>query len=342
MRLATLLLFLAAALPSPSRAEEHAWPGVGTIRLTVPPGWSQRSQASGDASYLFLIQPRQELALVLQLSILSLPPDKAVPPGAEKGMLERIVQPVLAGSVEKAAVPRPMAVAQGKGWVVQFTDASLVGKPPEPGNYKVMRNALVAIDDRMLAIATLQFDDESLPEVGQAMAVVASVRVERAAAAREAREPGSAFDFTVPQSRVLVRIPAIGLHPDADGAGRPGYFKLSRERPMLIVSGWLEPADAYKGLEAFWEEERRSPAYQGALAPQHVKLTRVGRWEVVSYDIPLDGGVSAHLRAQRVQAGTWIDLHLSSTQAREGEQLREELLSTLRTVEVVEKAEGGR
>ena len=67
-------------------------------------------------------------------------------------------------------------------------------------------------------------------------------------------------------------------------------------------------------------------------------MLRNGPWEVVAYDVPVPaGGTSAHLRAERVQAGTWIDLHLSSTSVRPPATLRSELMTMLRQVEVVEK-----
>jgi len=141
----------------------------------------------------------------------------------------------------------------------------------------------------------------------------------------------------VPQSRVKVRVPDVGLRPDGPAGGERRYFKLSRSNPQLIVSGWLEPASAYKGLKEFWESESRSPAYAGAGEPTRVELLQVGSWEVVAFDVVVPGATSAHLRAERIQAGTWIDLHLSTTAARASTTLREELIIALRSIEVVEK-----
>jgi len=91
-------------------------------------------------------------------------------------------------------------------------------------------------------------------------------------------------------------------------------------------------------LSGFWQAESHSPAYASALAPTRVEMLRNGPWEVVAYDVPVPGGgTSAHLRAERVQAGTWIDLHLSTTSARSPAVLRAELLAALRQVQVVEK-----
>jgi hypothetical protein len=134
-----------------------------------------------------------------------------------------------------------------------------------------------------------------------------------------------------------VKVPDMGLRPDGPAGGEARYFKLSRTSPQLILSGWLEPASRYKGLRAFWDSESRSPAYAGAGAPTRVEMLQVGPWEVVAFDVVVPGGTSAHLRAERVQAGTWIDLHLSSTSTRAAAALREELVAALRTVEVVEK-----
>ena len=50
------------------------------------------------------------------------------------------------------------------------------------------------------------------------------------------------FTFTVPQSKILLKITTPSLVPDASASARPNYFKLTRREPLLIVSGWLEPA----------------------------------------------------------------------------------------------------
>jgi hypothetical protein len=147
------------------------------------------------------------------------------------------------------------------------------------------------------------------------------------------------FTFTVPQSRVVVKISDPLLLPDAAASDKPNYFKLTRRQPLLIVSGWLEPAQQYKGLSAFWDAESRSPAYAGALAPTRVEMLREGAWEVVAFDVSAPGAVQSNLRAERVEAGTWIDLHLSTPArgATPSTKLRAELLAVLREVQIVQK-----
>ena len=147
------------------------------------------------------------------------------------------------------------------------------------------------------------------------------------------------FTYTVPQSRVLVKVSDASLRPDAAASAKPNYFKLIRQEPLLIVSGWLEPAQQYKGLNAFWDGESRSAAYAGALAPVRVEMLREGAWEVVAFDVSVPGAIQSNVRAERVEAGTWIDLHLStlSRGATPSTKLRAELLAVLPQVQVLQK-----
>lgn len=335
-RLATALLLAATLPPASGRAAEFAWPGRGTVRMAVPSDWAAGSKDVGEIGFAFRAAPESR-AVVVQITLMAPPSGKPMRPDDVKKELERLVQPYLDGSVEKAFAPKPLPLSQGSGFFVQLTDASLVGKPPEPGNAKVMRNALAALSDGIRMIATIQFDDPGRREVAEAMALVSSIRVEPSGKGSAGASTNGPFEFTVPQSRVKVRVPDPKLRPDGPAGGERSYFKVSKSDPQLIVSGWLEPASAYKGLKEFWESERRSPAYAGAGAPTRVEQLRVGPWEIVAFDVVVPGGTSAHLRAERVQAGTWIDLHLSTTSARPAKTLREELMVALRSIEVVEK-----
>ncbi len=340
MRLvATAFLLVAGLAPASIHAEDFAWPGHGTVRVDVPTGWSVRAQPANEVGFHLNAQPLAGPAVSAQFSLIVSPSEHPLEVDQVKGRLEDMTRQFLDGSVEKAFDPKPLALPHGSGWVVQLTDASLAGKPADPGNYKVMRSALALLDDRVMLIATIQFDDPSLPEVGSAMSLLSSLRFEPGTTVGQASStPGGPFTFTVPQSQVIVKVSDPSLRPDESAPLGPSYFKLSRRDPQLILSGWLEPASRYKGLKEFWQSESRSPAYAGAGAPTRVEMRRTGPWEVVAFDVPVPGGgTSAHVRAERVQAGTWIDLHLSATSARPPATLRAQLLAALRQVEVVEK-----
>lgn len=172
------LLLAASLLPARAPADDFQWPGRGVIRVVVPAGWSLRSQDAGGVGYVFKAQPKAGPPLVLRITLAALPADKPMRADAVKGQLEEMVRPYLGGSVEKRFDPRPLALPKGSGLYVQLTDASLVGKPPRAGDLKVMRNALALLDGQIAMVATLQFDDPSAPQVGEAMALLASLRVD--------------------------------------------------------------------------------------------------------------------------------------------------------------------
>jgi hypothetical protein len=65
-------------------------------------------------------------------------------------------------------------------------------------------------------------------------------------------------------------------------------------------------------MKEFWAAERAAMTKQG-LDAQDVVHEQVGKWSTVCYDILVPGGRNANVRAEWVQAGTWIDLHASLT-----------------------------
>ena len=75
----------------------------------------------------------------------------------------------------------------------------------------MVRSALLLPGPGLTAIATVLFDGPDQPELAEAMALVSSLSVELAPSRPPAAGP---FAFTVPQSRVVVKVPDIGLRPD--------------------------------------------------------------------------------------------------------------------------------
>jgi hypothetical protein len=93
---------------------------------------------------------------------------------------------------------------------------------------------MAVLDGRVMLIATIQFDDPSQPDVGKAMSLLSSLQFESGTgAAPAAPAPGGPFTFTVPQSRVIVKVSDPSLRPDDAAPARPSYFKLTRRDPQL-------------------------------------------------------------------------------------------------------------
>jgi hypothetical protein len=89
-------------------------------------------------------------------------------------------------------------------------------------------------------------------------------------------------------------------------------------------------------MDEFWKGEQRGLSQNG-LRVQDVVRGQVGNWQVVFYDIVIPGGRSSNVRAELVQAGTWIDVHASVTTQRSEAENRQVLRDVLETIRVEER-----
>jgi hypothetical protein len=151
-------------------------------------------------------------------------------------------------------------------------------------------------------------------------------------------ETDSAYRLTVPVSHFVLTIRKAGWKRATKATNQsPRYFLLKNEEHGIIASGFFEPSEQFEGLEKFWENESSSLKRRSSTQPEDVKFTNVGAWNAIVYDEPLPGGTSAHVRAEWVSEGTWIDLHLSLTAKRPAPDARAALLQMLDTFRVEDK-----
>jgi hypothetical protein len=148
------------------------------------------------------------------------------------------------------------------------------------------------------------------------------------------------YVLTAPVSRLVMQIPKNTLLPaerETGGAtSSPRYFSFKDRELPLIVSGWFEPEQSFAGIQKLWADEVAGWNKQLA-PPQDVAFSKNGRWEVIAYEIPVPNITNSHLRAHWVQAGTWIDLHLSLTNRQPARDARALLAAFLGIVSVSEK-----
>ncbi|MBX3735759.1 MAG: hypothetical protein KF715_03640 [Candidatus Didemnitutus sp.] len=340
MRLPRLLVtgLSALALAGLSHATDFIWPGHGTIHFDVPDSWRMVGKQAEEIGYAFNAKPKSGAAAKLQITLAAKRGMKPTDAAELPQLLQRVAQSYLSGSVEKKFTPVPLPLTQGVGYYVHLTDRSLVGKPPQPGNFKAMRNAVAALDPRALVVITLQFDDPDGSELSDMMAMVRSMRFDRDESVRAAEPVARTgpFEFTVPQSKLLLRISDAQMIEDSADS-KPNYFKLSDRTVSRIASGWFEPAERYDGLKEFWHGESAALTKNG-FKPQGVEFAQLAGWEVIFYHQTLSPGTRmCHLRAELTRAGTWIDLHLSATGSEPISALRQRLTSLLSSVEIAEK-----
>jgi hypothetical protein len=153
-----------------------------------------------------------------------------------------------------------------------------------------------------------------------------------------------AIELTVPVSQISLRIPKGDLAPvEASKTGAqtsPRYFHLSDPGRGLSVSGWFEPAQAFKGFEAFWKGEFSAMKRSGLMPTAAPSAVTVENWSGAAYEVALPGlekSVNTHIRAELIQAGTWVDLHISITTQKPVADARSEALEFLKSIVVSEK-----
>lgn len=157
----------------------------------------------------------------------------------------------------------------------------------------------------------------------------------------EVKEVKGTYQLTVPVSRLVMTIPKQNFERKRNDAGgsadSPRYFYFLDRKTGYRVSGWFEPAEAFSGMEKFWKAETDAWNRNGLPEPKDVAFQKIGKWDSIIYDMTLDRRTSSHIRGHWVQAGTWIDIHLSVTTDRPSKEQRAMLTTLLKGIEVKEK-----
>ncbi len=352
---ALVLPIALASLSCAVHAKEFVWPNQGTLALDEPPGWVLTGAAAGDVAYVFKGVTKSGAAAVLQLSVINLPADHPIRAADVESKLHDTVREYINGSVEKKFAPQPIKARQGTGCYVQFTDPNLVGRPPVPDNFKMMRSALISLDDRAVAVVTMQFDEVNRPETAQMLAIASSLTFHRTGKPLSASAPApdvlqvkleaNAYQLSVPVSRLMLKIPAAGLAQQnvrlGGSTNNPRYFEFVNSTRGLIISGWFEAAGGFKEIHEFWQGEAKAMSQPGLPPPEDVRFLTAGPWQVVAYrtSLQLPHGSNAHIRAELVESGTWIDLHLSMTSNLTVADAQAEMLRVLQSMQVVARSQ---
>ena len=149
------------------------------------------------------------------------------------------------------------------------------------------------------------------------------------------------YELDVPISKLVMIIPKDGFVQKDNRQGRgtdnPRYFYFVNERQKIIISGWFEPEQKYSGIETILENDMKASAAANLPLPKNVSFITVSNWDAVIFDQPYDGFTIAHLRAHWLQAGTWIDIHISQKSNSSNSEARSRLIEILKAIQVREK-----
>ena len=154
---------------------------------------------------------------------------------------------------------------------------------------------------------------------------------------------GDHITMSVPVSRITISLPRGNLQRNegasSGSAASPRYFRFDDPKQGIIVSGWFESANQFGGFEQFWKAEFQSMKRNGVNVKGIPDLVRVGPWIAAAYDVDVGAikGSNTHLRSELVEAGTWVDLHISVTEEGSIEDARKVALQLLKAVIVTER-----
>jgi hypothetical protein len=264
-----------------------------------------------------------------------------------KRLVEQNVERVKPKALEKELAIQEIRGASAVGYYISVTD-----RAPKAGEFKYMLQGTIRVGELLVTFTVLTHDGgDSIRRQAIALVQSAAHTNEDASSSPAGANTGrpdaiqitqtnTHYVLTVPASRLVMQFPKGTFSPaDRETGGAtnsPRYFSFRDRDLPLIISGWFEPAQGFAGIQDFWAKE--TAAWNKQLAPpQNVAFSKNGGWEVVAYEIPVPNITNSHLRAHWVQAGTWIDLHLSLTNRQPARDARALLAAFLATVSVSEK-----
>ncbi|HXN34726.1 MAG TPA: hypothetical protein VN877_01050 [Opitutaceae bacterium] len=173
----SLLLCALLALPALAGAQTLDLGTHGKFSMSVPKDWTYSAQKMEGAGYAITLSApgAANAKCVLSLVYVETP---------EPLSRERVQAEVLSAcdqfvdaSLEKKKVLREFSVPGSYGVYCLFTDASMVGKPAAPDQFKVVALGEVHLSDEITMSASMLFDDEKGPEFQAMLGAISSCSV---------------------------------------------------------------------------------------------------------------------------------------------------------------------
>jgi hypothetical protein len=336
-----LALLFGCILSCAIEAAEYTSPGLGAIAIDLPADWRVQDRPGPTSVYLAI---RPENGVSLQITSYWLPRDKLAGMTAES-MRERVqgmAKGLLPNAVETEAPLTELKGKGGAGYYFHLTGRGANG----PNQAKYLTQGMLAtsvgftlftvlhpqaaIPEKMLEpIAAATYSRETLGSTGPTGRD--AIRV---------LEQERTFEVWVPTAKLYMDLPRTrGLARGSPGLGgatdNPRYFYFNDQ--LFEISGWFEAAEKFKGVDKLWEGELEGWRRGGVSPPVDATFKKIGRWDAVEYEAP--AGVRSHIRAQWVQAGTWIDIHISLMSSQPSAKTREALETYLQGVLVRDRTE---
>jgi hypothetical protein len=342
-----LVLSLVIVVPYPfARAEEAAVRSYplgehGTFHVKVPEAWQDSvAQPGSELPPTITFAPKSGAPFKILVTPLWPAEANQETPAADelKAKVRRAADGVAQQAVEKTIEVKVLKGPDNIGYYFAATD-----RAPKPGEFRFLNQGMITVKDLLVGFTILTNDGQdavvtaALSMLSEAEANVRAVSSDPGTL--HVIEKNGAYELSVPVSQLVMTIPKENLSPERNPSGGSAnssrYFYFADQKRTLLISGWFESATAFKGMEGFWKGETQSWGQE----PKNVSFQKIGNWNTVIYDmeVPLPKASNSHIRAELVQSGTWIDLHISLTGEQSTKDSRSELVKTLKKILVVER-----
>ncbi len=339
-----LLLFSSTALAGETSLRNYTLPDHGSIQFQVPSSWEDRLAQPPDRLPP-TIEFKQKAGHPFSMLITPIWPAKENTKLPDGDNLRKSVQEaadrIASGAVEKKINLIKLNGSSAYGYYFSVTDSA-----PKPGEYKYLTQGHVRVGDLMVIFTILTNDDQD-KVISDGLALIKSAEQNMKATAQrlndiEIIDSTGVLKLTVPASRLVLSIPrgnlALAQNPYGGSAAHPGYFYLRDQTTNLTISGWFEPANKFMGVKNIWEKETETWKRKGLPEPQNIAFFKNANWDIIAYDHLLpSGSCNSHIKANWLQTGTWIDVHISMTSNAPSIENRAKLIDLLSTFEVKEK-----
>ncbi len=180
-QLRSAAIAFALLLPAALQAEQIGLGVHGLLEIAVPETWSSSGNPIAEQGYIINIKPKTQANAGCKLTIMFVDPAKARPVDEMLESFSAKIGNFVAGSVEKSPEIKKLNLRQGFGWYATFTDARLVGKPPAPGNYKVMCPVMISLARDLVVAASIFTDDVTSAEFAEMIQLLETMKLTKAA-----------------------------------------------------------------------------------------------------------------------------------------------------------------
>jgi hypothetical protein len=174
-----LLLLALLALPLLSRAETVDLGTHGKFSVTVPQGWKYSVQKMEETGFAITLSPPGAANASCLLTLVYVDNPEPLSKDRVQGQVLSACDQFVDQSVEKKKTLQEFTIPGAYGAYCLFTDASMVGKPPQKDMFKVVALGEVFLADDLTMSVSMLFDDAKGPEFQAMLEAVSSCGVSK-------------------------------------------------------------------------------------------------------------------------------------------------------------------